>query len=358
MHMARIARAAARGYLHPIPHRGKRRRGTFFGPAGSRAPCARPVKVPRGRRAAERPYDAQNRRIAKTVGQTATHFYFNESWQVLETRVGAGPNPLDQYLWDIRYIDAAVVRFHDADTNGSYENAGDNILYYTQDANFNTTALVDEATGDVAERYIYTAYGEAMCLDLNWANGQATSRVSNEILFTGHLLDAESGLVQARERDLHTTLGRWTSEDPRGYADTANVYEYVAGCAPNATDPLGEASLTVSRLNDPGIDLSKPIGGKRILGLTVVNPNDFKVTAKCVSGSGNTSRCDYEASAIIRYAYNKGLPSEEDVIKKAVKINWNKVRDRVEQAVDINGLSCRYGDVVHKESVEVTRENT
>jgi hypothetical protein len=69
-------------------------------------------------------YDGQNRRITKTVGETATHFFFNESWQVLETRVGSGPDPLDQYLWVLRYIDAAVVRFHDADTNGSYEDAG------------------------------------------------------------------------------------------------------------------------------------------------------------------------------------------------------------------------------------------
>ena len=275
--MARIARAAARGYPHPIPERGKHRRGTFFGAAGCRAPCARLVKVQRGNRAAERPYDGRNRRITKTVGETATHFFFNESWQVLETRVGSAPNPLDQYLWDIRYIDAAVVRFHDAGTNGSYEDAGDNILYYTQDANFNTTALVDEATGDVAERNIYTSYGEATFLDGSWSltvvsgvteNGTA-SAYGNETLYGGYGLDAESGLYHAQRREYHCSLGRWIEDDPGGYLDGQNLYQYCLSNPAGATDPSGlwtkvqrqgeERASVCAEVGDSWSDLAKEI---------------------------------------------------------------------------------------------------
>ena len=243
--MAPIARAAARGHPHPVTQRGKRRRRTFLGPAGSRAPRARLGKVHRGHRAAVRPYDAQSRRITKTVGQTATHFFFNESWQVLETRVGSGPNPLDQYLWDIRYIDAAVVRFHDAGANGSYEDAGDNILYYTQDANFNTTALVDEATGDVVERYLYDPYGKATVLDDDWAaDGDNASDVANVRLFQGQEFNPETGLDSSRMRPVyHPTLGVWASRDIP-YIDGTNLYAYCGSDPPNLVDPEGLAAVT------------------------------------------------------------------------------------------------------------------
>ena len=44
---------------------------------------------------------------------------------------GDADNPLKQFVWDIRYIDAPVVRFHDGDTDGTI----DDTLYYTTDAN-------------------------------------------------------------------------------------------------------------------------------------------------------------------------------------------------------------------------------
>ena len=49
----------------------------------------------------------------------------------------APAHPFDQYVWDIRYIDAPVVRFHDGDTDGSYNDPEDNTLYYCNDANYN-----------------------------------------------------------------------------------------------------------------------------------------------------------------------------------------------------------------------------
>jgi hypothetical protein len=60
---------------------------------------------------------------------------------VLETRRGGEPDPLDQYFWDVRYVDAPVVRLHDGNINGNYEDTGDNILYYTTDAKCQRAAL-------------------------------------------------------------------------------------------------------------------------------------------------------------------------------------------------------------------------
>ena len=74
---------------------------------------------------------ALGRRIAKTVEgspDVTTDTYYNTQWQVLEVHEGGdAANPLKQFVWDVRYIDAPVVRFHDGDTNGTI----DDTLYYT-----------------------------------------------------------------------------------------------------------------------------------------------------------------------------------------------------------------------------------
>ena len=51
--------------------------------------------------------------------------------------------PLEQYVWDIRYIEAPVVRFYDGNADGDCEDASDNTLCCTNDAQFNTTGRDD-----------------------------------------------------------------------------------------------------------------------------------------------------------------------------------------------------------------------
>jgi len=179
-------------------------------------------------------YDGQGRRIAKTFGDTTTHYYFNENWQVLETRVDTDPDPLDQYVWDVRYIDAPLVRFHDSNTDGDYEDDDDNILYYTQDANFIVTALV-------VERYMYAPYGKATVLDADWEPVEGNqSAVANDVLYAGYRLDPETGLYASRVRTTyHPTLGRWTAQDKIPYQDGLNLYQFCVSNPISATDPTG-----------------------------------------------------------------------------------------------------------------------
>jgi hypothetical protein len=47
------------------------------------------------------------------------------------SRDGVGGLPAVQRLWDPRYVDAPVVRFHDANTDGEYLDSGGNVLYYS-----------------------------------------------------------------------------------------------------------------------------------------------------------------------------------------------------------------------------------
>ena len=123
-------------------------------------------------------YDGTNRRIEKAVtaeggGPSHEHYFYNNQWQMLEERSVDGEGATissNQYVWSPRYIDAPVVRYHDGNGDGDLLDAGDNVRYYSTDANHNVTATIDAASGDVVECYVYTAYGAALAYDADWDN--------------------------------------------------------------------------------------------------------------------------------------------------------------------------------------------
>jgi RHS repeat-associated protein len=233
-------------------------------------------------------YDGLNRRIAKLLpsGESnwaRTDYYYNESWQCLEERaetVAGEATPADedhvkvQYVWDLRYIDAPVLRWRD--TGGDPDL--DETLYYCNDANMNVTALV-EPDGDVAERYVYDPYG-SLVHDANgnllvhsadwsstvtWPNSR-----KNEILFGGYRLDPETALYHVRHRQYHPTLGRWLQRDPIGYLDGTNQYQYVHGAPTVWLDPFGLSVNIVSHNKYPD-DVSPVagLGGYAGLGISI-----------------------------------------------------------------------------------------
>jgi len=154
----------------------------------------------------------------------------------------------------VRYVDAPVVRFHDGNTDGDLDGGseeGDNTLYYTTDANWNVTALVDAETGGVVERYMYDPYGKATVLNgesgydadgqvTEWSVDTGGSDWANDVLYCGYRWDFETGLYQVRRRYYHPTIGRWVTSDPIGYEAGVNLHEYVKGRPITLTDPSGQ----------------------------------------------------------------------------------------------------------------------
>jgi len=62
----------------------------------------------------------------------------------------------------------------------------------------------------------------------------------NPILFTSREFDAETGLYYNRARYLDPTTGRWTTQDPLGFAaGDANLYRYVGNTPTMLVDPSG-----------------------------------------------------------------------------------------------------------------------
>jgi RHS repeat-associated protein len=185
-------------------------------------------------------YDGLGRRISKDTPTELTDYYYNESWQVLEEQKTAHAryailHTYAQYLWDIRYIDAPVLRWRDRNSDGTL----DETLYYCNDANMNVTALVD-TSGSVVERYQYTPYGSVTVCDSAWTPRQGNvSDYDNCILYCGYRFDWETGLYDVRNRIYHPTMGRWVQRDPAGYVDDVNLHGYVSCRVLGSLDPYG-----------------------------------------------------------------------------------------------------------------------
>src|SRR5262249_44823525 len=136
---------------------------------------------------------------------TTTHLFYSAQGQVLEERVDgtAAANVGHQYVWSQAYVNALVVR--DDYQSGMRSQR----LYAQQNANFNTTALVN-TSGEVVERYVYSPYGEVTVL-----GASSTPRSGNasaygwQYLFQGGRLDTVTGMYRFGGRDYIPADGRW-----------------------------------------------------------------------------------------------------------------------------------------------------
>lgn len=204
---------------------------------------------------AEFTYDGRNFRIEKSAGGVDLAFYYNESQQLLEEHKGTDEDPLNQYVWDLHYIDSPIVRFHDADTDNSYDDPGDSVLYYMTDGNMNVTGLIDQSDGSVVERYHYDAYGNVIFLEDDWdVAATQESTVDNDYLYTGRRLDTETGLMYYRARYYDASLGRFINRDPIGYGDGMNPYLYVGGNPVLYLDPSGLEKWSFVKQDGADID--------------------------------------------------------------------------------------------------------
>jgi RHS repeat-associated protein len=126
-----------------------------------------------------------------------------------------------------------VTRDRDTDANGTL----DERLFALQDANWNTTALVN-ISGTVVERDTYSPFGVATYRD---ASGSVISTSAKDWVFLhqgGEKIAA--GDYDFRNRIYSPTLGRWLSNDPIGFsAGDVNTYRYVGNGPTSLLDPMG-----------------------------------------------------------------------------------------------------------------------
>jgi RHS repeat-associated protein len=172
-------------------------------------------------------YDALGRRVARTEGSTAV-VYFQADQQTIADypRGGSASTATYRYVF-ASYIDEPVVR-KTTGTSGT-------VLYYHRNQQYSIFALTD-SSGNVSERYAYTAYGQPAFLNAS-ATVQTSSAAGNRYTYTAREWDATLGLHHFRARWMGGLTGRFLTRDPIGYLD--NINSYACSFAFNDLDPLG-----------------------------------------------------------------------------------------------------------------------
>jgi len=207
--------------------------------------------IPALKKRLEFAYDADGRRIGKIV-KTWT----GDTWKIDgETRfLYDGWNLLAEYAYDGTY-NLARSYVWGLDLSGSDQGAGGigGLLWAATataayapgyDGNGNVLIWVDMASGSVAGRRDYGAFGEPV----------QTEGVARELPFgfSTKYLDGESGLCYYGFRCYSPSMGRWLSRDPIGEQGGLSLYGMAENNAVDLIDPLGLALYAFDGTNNDG----------------------------------------------------------------------------------------------------------
>ncbi len=207
------------------------------------------VKNSSGQVIAQYTYDARGYRVSETYPQGGTgipageinYIYYDSQWQAIETRTNgtANSNVTSQMVWSAVYTNAAVLQ----DTYSGGVIQPNSRIYFLQDANWDTTAVVGynspTGTWGVMQRYVYSPYGTITVLNADWSTPPAGTQPTVSNLYQGMTLDSVTGLYYARNRNYSPSLGRWINQDPAGYINGANTYQFVMSNPAVNTDASG-----------------------------------------------------------------------------------------------------------------------
>jgi RHS repeat-associated protein len=178
-------------------------------------------------------YDALGRRITQTENGSTTDLYYDGP-NVIEERVNG--TPTTQYVWSPTGGQAPV----EMDITPAGGTPLSQRLYVLQDPNGSVVALLN-TSGQVVERYAYSAYGQVMYLAPDWST-RAKSSYGTLYLFQSGRLDPATGLYHFGGyggRDLSSTMGVWLQQDPMRFNAGTNFYEGLANNPTTHTDPTG-----------------------------------------------------------------------------------------------------------------------
>ena len=191
-------------------------------------------------------FDALGRRVARTA-DGATTVYVQAGQQTVADYVsGTAPtSPTYTYVY-ASYIDEPVVRA-----------GSDDPRYYHRTQQYSITALTD-SSGNVTERYAYTAYGTPTITDGAGAT-LTTSADNNRYTYTGREWDESLSLYHYRARMYDAISGRFLGRDPIGYlAISLGLHEYVLSNPTFYLDPLGLERKLPAPDKVPKLDPRKP----------------------------------------------------------------------------------------------------
>jgi len=205
-------------------------------------------------------WDAAHRLVTISNGTHRTEF----SYDGLDRRIGivekesGATVSQKRYLWDGQQLceerDATgAVILKRFSSFGLSSSAGSDLpvgnYFFTRDHLASVREMCDQS-GNIRGRFEFSPYGDRQRLSGDLEPGFG---------FTGHPLHLPSGLYLAPARAYDPRLARWTSRDPLGESDGANLYAYVSSDPMNFLDPLGESGTKADTLvqNTTGYQAAK-----------------------------------------------------------------------------------------------------
>ena len=165
-------------------------------------------------------YDPFGRRSSKTLGGTTTKLLYDGANVVQEL---VGESVAANMLTGLG-MDQLFSRTTGAGTSS-----------YLTDRLGSAVALAS-ASGEVKTTYAYDPFGGV------FKSGEVSD---NPYQFTGRENDG-TGLQYNRARYYSPSMARFISQDPAGFVEGANLYDYVSGAPVDLTDPTGEVSSSGS----------------------------------------------------------------------------------------------------------------
>jgi RHS repeat-associated protein len=167
--------------------------------------------------------------------QVVTDFYYSMGGQILEEYVG-GQKSVSNVFSPV-YVNAILLR--DRDTNG--DGTLDQRVYFSQDANFNTTGVIS-TTGTVLQYQAYNSYGVVRFMDDAWSP-VGSDGYAQKNLYQGMMFDAVIGWYFSGSsnhgRLYSPTMEVWNRSDDAGDINGPDENAFVAGNPIDRVDPTG-----------------------------------------------------------------------------------------------------------------------
>ena len=186
-------------------------------------------------------FDALGRRVARN-----NDIYVQTGQQTVADYVSGTTPTTPKYTYVYAsYIDEPMMR---AGTGG--------LRYYHRGQQYSITALTD-SSGNVTERYAYTAYGTPTITDGAGVT-LTTSADSNRYTYTGREWDETLSLYHFRARIYDSASGRFLGRDPVGYVDGMSLHGVYF--ALSLVDPFGYFKLKYKNHAGSPADGKPPCG--------------------------------------------------------------------------------------------------
>jgi RHS repeat-associated protein len=182
-------------------------------------------------------YDALDRCVKRTLNGATTYYIYDGEKPILEYNSTGAIVGRNFYG---KGIDENLMRT-DPSVNGGAA------FYYQQDRNGNVTHLTN-ASGAIIEKYKYDAFGVVRVYDGSGNLRPDGTAFNNRFLFTGREYAATYAgtyvpaftFYEYRARAYNPVLGRFMSEDPKGFdAGDYNLFRYCHNNPLDMTDPMG-----------------------------------------------------------------------------------------------------------------------